>query len=159
MSKGPRRNHAQAFEAKMALAVIKRENMLAKLACQFDVLPNHITQRKVHRSKAASSQASIHGRSLKANIAIGMAGKGAWPDNVFVERLWWSVKYEKVSQSLRDNDTGPRLDQPLQTLIYDTGTAYSSFDWNTADQSYFNRCCQSRGLNPACIPLSKPKNH
>jgi len=42
-------------------------------------------------------------------------------------------------------------------LIYDTGTAYSSFDRNTADQSYFNRCCQSRGLNPACIPLSKPK--
>jgi len=55
MSKGPRRNHAQAFEAKMALAVIKRENMLAKLACQFDVLPNRITQRKVQRREGFGS--------------------------------------------------------------------------------------------------------
>ncbi len=31
-----------------------------------------------------------------AGIAIGMDGKGAWRDNVFVERLWRSVKYEEV---------------------------------------------------------------
>src|SRR5436853_6602631 len=30
------------------------------------------------------------------NIAISMDGKGAWRDNVFVERLWRSVKYEEV---------------------------------------------------------------
>jgi transposase InsO family protein len=29
-------------------------------------------------------------------IAISMDGKGAWRDNVFVERLWRSVKYEEV---------------------------------------------------------------
>ena len=29
-------------------------------------------------------------------IAINMDGKGAWRDNVFVERLWRSVKYEEV---------------------------------------------------------------
>lgn len=34
---------------------------------------------------------------LKANdIRISMDGKGAWRDNVFVERLWRSVKYEEV---------------------------------------------------------------
>lgn len=32
----------------------------------------------------------------KAEIAISMDGKGAWRDNVFVERLWRSVKYEEV---------------------------------------------------------------
>jgi putative transposase len=31
-----------------------------------------------------------------ARIAISMDGKGAWRDNVFVERLWRSVKYEEV---------------------------------------------------------------
>ncbi len=31
-----------------------------------------------------------------AEIAISMDGKGAWRDNVFVERLWRSVKYEEV---------------------------------------------------------------
>jgi putative transposase len=36
--------------------------------------------------------------SVLANngIAISMDGKGAWRDNVFVERLWRSVKYEEV---------------------------------------------------------------
>lgn len=32
----------------------------------------------------------------KAEIAISMDGKGAWRDNVFVERLWRSIKYEEV---------------------------------------------------------------
>jgi putative transposase len=36
-------------------------------------------------------------RVLKnAQIAISMDGKGAWRDNVFVERLWRTVKYEEV---------------------------------------------------------------
>jgi len=33
---------------------------------------------------------------LKAGVAISMDGKGAWRDNVFVERLWRSVKYEEI---------------------------------------------------------------
>ena len=34
---------------------------------------------------------------LKKNgVAISMDGKGSWRDNVFVERLWRSVKYEEV---------------------------------------------------------------
>jgi transposase InsO family protein len=33
---------------------------------------------------------------LDAKVSIGMDGKGAWRDNVFVERLWRSVKYEEV---------------------------------------------------------------
>ncbi len=33
---------------------------------------------------------------LKAGVAISMDGKGAWRDNVFVERLWRSIKYEEI---------------------------------------------------------------
>jgi putative transposase len=33
---------------------------------------------------------------LKQGIAISMDGRGAWRDNIFVERLWRSVKYEEV---------------------------------------------------------------
>jgi len=33
---------------------------------------------------------------LKAGAAISMDGKGAWRDNVFVERLWRSIKYEEI---------------------------------------------------------------
>ena len=41
----------------------------------------------------------------KNGIAISMDGKGAWRDNVFVERLWRSVKYEEVH--LRAYDSVP----------------------------------------------------
>jgi transposase InsO family protein len=38
-------------------------------------------------------------------ILISMDGKGAWRDNVFVERLWRSIKYEEgVPQSTERND-------------------------------------------------------
>ena len=40
---------------------------------------------------------------LKAGIAISMDGRGSWRDNVFVERLWRSIKYEEVY--LRAYDT------------------------------------------------------
>jgi putative transposase len=40
--------------------------------------------------------AAFTGVLIKTGIAISMDGKGAWRDNVFVERLWRSVKYEEV---------------------------------------------------------------
>ncbi len=42
MSRRPRRNHAPAFKAKVALAAIKGDRTLAELAEQFDVHPNQI---------------------------------------------------------------------------------------------------------------------
>jgi transposase-like protein len=46
MSRRPRRNHAPAFKAKVALAAIKGDRTLVELAEQFDVHPNQITQWK-----------------------------------------------------------------------------------------------------------------
>ena len=46
MSKRPRRNHAPAFKAKVALAAIKGDRTLVELAEQFDVHPNQITAWK-----------------------------------------------------------------------------------------------------------------
>jgi transposase InsO family protein len=39
-------------------------------------------------------QRGIHRRSAQNGVAISMDDKGAWRDNVFVERLWKSIKYE-----------------------------------------------------------------
>jgi len=44
--KRPRRNHAPAFKAKVALAALQGDKTLAELAQQFDVHPNQITQWK-----------------------------------------------------------------------------------------------------------------
>ena len=42
------------------------------------------------------TSAAFTGLLLENGIAISMDGRGAWRDNVFVERLWRSVKYEEV---------------------------------------------------------------
>ena len=46
MSKRPRRNHAPAFKAKVALAAVRNEGTLAELAKRFDVQPGQVTARK-----------------------------------------------------------------------------------------------------------------
>jgi putative transposase len=72
-------------------------------------------------------------------IVISMDGKGAWRDNVFVERLWRSVKYEEIylrayeSVSEARNSIGRYLD------FYNRRRPHSSLDDRTPDQAYFNQ--------------------
>ena len=61
--KRPRRNHAPAFKAKVALAALKGDRTLAELAQQFDVHPNQITQWKsqlLERATELFATASDH---------------------------------------------------------------------------------------------------
>ena len=44
----------------------------------------------------ARTGAAFTGVLIKNGIAVSMDGKSAWRDNVFVEQLWRSVKYEEV---------------------------------------------------------------
>ncbi len=55
MTRRPRRNHTAAFKAKVALAALKGGKMLAKLAQQFDVHPNQITDWKTLMQEDAAS--------------------------------------------------------------------------------------------------------
>ena len=67
-----------------------------------------------------------------------MDGKGAWRDNVFVERLWRSVKYEEVY--LRACETvGEARSSIGRYLDFDNGRRpHSSLDDRTPDQAYFD---------------------
>ncbi len=56
-----------------------------------------------HGSRQPVHRCGIHRRADQKRDAVSMDGKGAWRDNVFVERLWRSVKYEEVY--LRAYDT------------------------------------------------------
>src|SRR3978361_563493 len=56
----------------------------------------------------------------QAGIAISMDGKGAWRDNVFVERLWRSVKYEEIYLRAYDTVTMARVDRPVSRLLQRT---------------------------------------
>jgi putative transposase len=71
-------------------------------------------------------------------IAISMDGKEAWRDNVFVERLWRSVKYEEVYLRAYDSVGEARASIGRYLDFYNTRRPHSSLDGMTPDQAYFN---------------------
>ena len=71
-------------------------------------------------------------------IAISMDGKGAWRDNVFVERLWKSVKYEEVYLRAYDSVGEARASLGRYLDFYNRQRPHSSLDRRTPDEAYFN---------------------
>src|SRR2546426_6756557 len=74
---------------------------------------------------------------IKNGIAISMDGKGAWRDNVFVERLWRSVKYEEVYLRAYDSVGEARASIGRYLDFYNARRPHSSLDGATPDQAYF----------------------
>jgi putative transposase len=70
-------------------------------------------------------------------IAISMDGKGAWRDNVFVERLWRSVKYEEVYLKAYGSVSEARASLGGYLDFYNRRRPHSSLDGATPDQAYF----------------------
>lgn len=73
-----------------------------------------------------------------AGIKISMDGKGAWRDNVFVERLWRTIKYEEVYLKAYENVPQARREIGKYITFYNTKRPHSSLDGQTPDQVYFN---------------------
>jgi putative transposase len=69
-------------------------------------------------------------------IAISMDGKGAWRDNVFVERLWRSVKYEEVYLRAYDSVTDAHASIGVYLSFYNGRRPHSSLDGMTPDRAY-----------------------
>lgn len=73
----------------------------------------------------------------KSEIRISMDGKGAWRDNVFVERLWRSVKYEEVYLRAYDSVSDARQSIGRYLDLYNRRRPHSSLDGRTPDQAYY----------------------
>ncbi len=74
----------------------------------------------------------------KAEIDISMDGRGAWRDNVFVERLWRSIKYEEVYLHAYKSVPEARAGIGRYISFYNQRRTHSSLDRQTPDQAYFN---------------------
>ena len=71
-------------------------------------------------------------------IRISMDGKGAWRDNVFVERLWRTIKYEEVYLRAYASVSEARASIGRYLGFYNSRRPHSSLDGKTPDQVYFN---------------------
>jgi putative transposase len=75
-------------------------------------------------------------RIQQAGVAISMDGRGRWLDNVFVERLWRSVKYEEIY--LREHATVSALEDGLRNYFayYNERRLHASLDYRTPAAVY-----------------------
>ena len=71
------------------------------------------------------------------DIRISMDGKGRWVDNVFVERLWRSVKYEEVYLKAYDSMAVTKTPLGRYFAFYNTERRHRSLDRRTPDSVYY----------------------
>jgi putative transposase len=85
------------------------------------------------------TSAAFTGVLIANGVAISMDGRGSWRDNVFVERLWRTIKYEEVY--LRAYNTVSEARSSLSRYIdfYNRSRPHSSLDRQTPDEAYFNQ--------------------
>jgi len=76
---------------------------------------------------------------LKDNgILISMDGKGSWRDNVFVERLWRSIKYEEVYLRAYESASEAHASLARYITFYNERRPHQALDGLTPDTIYFN---------------------
>lgn len=72
-----------------------------------------------------------------AGVAISMDGKGRWIDNIFIERLWRSVKYEDVYLHAYTSGSEARRSLTNYFVFYNGRRIHESLGYATPDEVYF----------------------
>jgi len=105
-----------------------------------EALARHGTPDIFNTDQASQfTSATFTGVLIKNAIAISMDGKGSWRDNVFVERLWRSVKYEEVYLRAYETVSHARTSIGRYLSFYNSRRPHSSLDRQTPDAVYFNQ--------------------
>ena len=81
---------------------------------------------------AAEFTTAVLGRGCK----LSMDGRGAWRDNVFVERLWRTVKYEEVYLHAYESASAARAGIDRHLNWYNAARPHSSLDKQTPNEAY-----------------------
>ncbi len=78
------------------------------------------------------------------NVKISMDGKGRFKDNIFIERFWRTLKYERIY--LKSYETGAELSKDLTEWFnwYNVKRKHSSLDKLTPDEAYYRGLEQQR---------------
>ncbi len=112
-----------------------------------DAMRKHGTPEIMNTDQGSQFTSIDFIKALKdADIQISMDGKGAWRDNVFVERLWRSIKYEEVYLHAYDSVSAARSGIARYLTFYNTRRPHSSLGGQTPDQAYH--------IKPQPIPVA-----
>jgi putative transposase len=91
----------------------------------------HTDQGSQFTSGAFTGALASHG------IRITMDGRGRFQDNIFIERLWWTIKYQYLY--LNEFEHGSQLRSGLRTwfAFYNQQRPHQSLNGKTPDEAYF----------------------
>jgi putative transposase len=87
---------------------------------------------------AQFTSAAFTGLLQDHGIAISMDGKGCWKDNIFVERLWRSIKYEEVYLHAYASVSEAKAGIGRYLTQYNTARPHSSLADQTPEEAYFH---------------------
>lgn len=103
-----------------------------------DALSHYGTPEIFNTDQGAQFTSNDFTQTLKdSGIAISMDGRGRCQDNIFVERLWWTIKYHYLY--LHSFETGSQLRRGLSHWIqyYNEERGHSSLDDRTPDEVHY----------------------
>ena len=104
-----------------------------------EVLARHGTPEIFNTDQGSQFTSTEFIKVLAAReIKISMDGKGAWRDNVFVERLWRTIKYEEVYLRAYASVPEARASIGRYLCFYNSRRPHSWLDGKTPEQAYFN---------------------
>ena len=103
-----------------------------------------VLQRPIDSTQFTS--VAFTGLLQEQKIAISMDGRGAWRDNVFVERLWRSVKYEEVYLRAYDSVSDARASLGRYLEFYNSRRPHSSLGARTPEQAYLDHLPQEMAI-------------
>jgi len=83
------------------------------------------------------TSAEFTGLLMANGIRISMDGKGCWRDNVFVERLWRTIKYEQVYLHAHDSMDDAKMHLKEYLEFYNSNRPHRSLDGTTPDAVYY----------------------
>jgi putative transposase len=100
-------------------------------------------------TSAEFTSAEFTGRLLSAGVSISMDGRGRALDNIFVERLWRSVKYEEVY--LKEYSSVPEAIGSLGGYLtfYNEERLHQSLRYRTPAAVYYKEKTKFENINPA----------
>ena len=82
---------------------------------------------------------TLTGLLTQQGIQISMDGKGCWRDNIFIERLWRTLKYEEVYLHGYDSVSAATAGIARYVTLYNSRRPHSSLTDRTPDDVYFSQ--------------------
>jgi len=151
-----RKRYSASFKAKVSLEALRGEKTMETSFCVEELeeaLARYGTPEIFNTDQGSKFTSLDFTDVLKgAGIRISMDGKGRWVDNVFIERLWRSLKYESVYLNAFETGSEARAGIDWWIEYYNGRRPHSTFDGATPNAPAISSALMAR-LNPFSQPF------